>query len=85
MSTLKPFVIGFGVLLGAGLFLTVPAVSTFLADRQRIRAGSFTAQILSWAYRPIEMIVETPPLDQMVSRETRHTVYSIVSRSEASR
>jgi hypothetical protein len=83
-KTRTSFVLWFGMLLGLELFLTIPTVSTFLANRERIPADSFIAQMLSWAYRPVEMVVETAPMTEIVSRDSRHTISSIVNRPEPS-
>ena len=72
------------VLACAAMIAAFPALSEFLADRDRIPTDCIAARFLSFAYRPIEAVIEMPPFAAIISRDVRHTVFSIVNRPYAS-
>jgi len=53
-----------------------------LADRDTIPPHSFSARVLSYAFRPVGFILEKDPWAKISSRDIRHTVQSIIHRPE---
>ena len=77
-------VIGFVAVLAVLVCpFTVPITTRalrVLADRKFNPPHSFRSQVLSLAFQPIEFVLDSRPVVGIVSRDTRHWVYSITGR-----
>ena len=59
--------------------LTTPALRV-LADREFNPPHSLRSQVLSLGFQPIGFVLDLPTVAHVASRDTRHWVYSIISR-----
>ena len=61
--------------------LTTPALRV-LADREFNPPHSLRSQVLSLGLQPIGFVLDLPTVAHVASRDTRHWVYSIISRPD---
>jgi hypothetical protein len=60
------------------VFYYAPEETGLLADRGKIPPHSVLSRTLSCGFYPVHVMIEAAPLANIVSREVRHNVFSIV-------